>query len=179
MTYEDSTLADIGFNINGNLNATGHEASTLEGSSYGLSGWTACQAAIVQGEDGNKSLAIRHQNETYWLQGTYRGRVDSAPLASIKSGKSVKVKVTFNYTGYYQGGSAAIQGGELIEHIEGDKVSAPKDGSASSINESAEFEIASCTALTRLGWDCYGSKGKNSTTQEWVFIDNIKVQIVK
>lgn len=202
LMYEDFTMADIGFNINGNLNATGHEASTLEGSSYGLSGWTACQAAIVQGEDGNKSLAIRHQNETYWLQGTYRGRVDSAPLASIKSGKSVKVKVTFNYTGYsngsttpmlsygygeqqgalvgyYQGGSAAIQGGELIEHIEGDKVSAPKDGSASSINESAEFEIASCTTLTRLGWDCYGSKGKNSTTQEWVFIDNIKVQIVK
>lgn len=202
LMYEDFTSADIGFNINGNLNATGHDSSTLEGTPYGLSGWTACQAAIVQGDDGNKALAIRHQNETYWLQGTYRGRVDSAPLYGIKDGKAVKVRVTFNYTGYsngnttpmlsygygevqdaivgfYQGGSSAIQGGELIEHIEGDKISAPKDGSASNIKESAEFEIASCTGLTRLGWDCYGSKGKSSTTQEWVFIDNIKVQIVK
>lgn len=202
LMYEDFSSVGIGFDINGNLNATGHESSTLEGSSYGLSGWTACQAAVVQGDDGNKALAIRHQNETYWLQGTYRGRVDSAPLSGIKSGKSVKVRVSFNYTGYsngnttpmlsygyderqgaivgyYQGGSAAIQGGELIEHIEGDKISTPKDGSVSNITESAEFEIASCSSLNRLAWDCYGSKGKSSTTQEWVFIDNVKVQIVK
>ena len=201
LLYEDFSEASTEFNINGALNSKGHSANTLEGGSYGLPGWTGCQAAIIEG-DGNKAMAIRHQNETYLLQGTYRGRVDSAPISAIKEGKKVKVKVTFNYTGYtngnytpmisygygqtqgaisgyYEGGSAVAKGGNLIDNIVGDKVSAPTDGTVSSINQTATFEIPECTSLTRLGWDCYGSKGKSSTTQEWVFIDNITIQIAQ
>ena len=197
---EDFSNANTGFNINGNLSATGHSTKTLEGTDYGLPGWTANQAAVLE-DSGNKAMAIRHQNEKFILQGTYRGRVDSAPLAHIKEGKSVKVRVSFNYTGYskkrtpqisygwdttqgavagyYQGGSAAIKGGALIANLAGEKVSAPTGGSVANPDVAASFEIPDCTSLTRLAWDCYGANSGTGTTQEWIFIDNIIVQIIK
>ena len=197
---EDFTNASTGFSIKGNLSATGHSTKTIEGTDYGLPGWTANQAAVLE-DSGNKAMAIRHQNEIFILQGTYRGRVDSAPLSYIKEGKSVKVRVNFNYTGYstkrtpqisygwdttqgavagyYQGGSAAIKGGALISNLAGEKVSAPTDGSVSNISVSASFEIPDCTSLTRLAWDCYGANSGIGTSQEWIFIDNIIVQIIK
>ena len=199
---EDFSNASTGFNTNnGDHSASGDYKDTIEGTDYGLPGWTANQAAVLE-ESGNKAMAIRHLNEIYlFLQGTYRGRVDSAPLAHIKEGKSVKVRVSFNYTGYstkrtpqisygwdttqgavvgyYQAGSAAIKGGALIANLAGDKVSAPKNGSVANPNEAASFEIPDCTSLTRLAWDCYGANTGTGTTQEWIFIDNIIVQIIK
>ena len=197
---EDFSNASTGFNINGNLSAKGHSTNTIEGTDYGLPGWTANQAAVLE-DSGNKAMAIRHQNEKFILQGTYRGRVDSAPLAHIKDGKSVKVRVSFKYTGYstkrtpqisygwdttqgavagyYQGGSAAIKGGALIANLAGEKVSAPTGGSVANPDVAASFEIPDCTSLTRLAWDCYGANSGTGITQEWIFIDNIIVQIIK
>ena len=198
---EDFSNASIGFNTNnGDHSASGDYKDTIEGTDYGLPGWTANQAAVLE-ESGNKAMAIRHLNETYGLQGTYRGRVDSAPLAHIKEGKSVKVRVSFNYTGYskertpqisygwdttqgavvgyYQKGSSVIKGGALIANLAGDKVSAPKNGSVANPDRAASFEIPDCTSLTRLAWDCYGANTGFGTTQEWIFIDNIIVQIIK
>ena len=199
---EDFSNASIGFNTNnGDHSASGDYKDTIEGTDYGLPGWTANQAAVLE-ESGNKAMAIRHLNEIYlFLQGTYRGRVDSAPLAHIKEGKSVKVRVSFNYTGYstkrtpqisygwdttqgavvgyYQAGSAAIKGGALIANLARDKVSAPTDGSVANPDVDASFEIPDCTSLTRLAWDCYGANSGTGTTKEWIFIDNIIVQIIK
>ena len=198
---EDFSNASIGFNTNnGDHSASGDYKDTIEGTDYGLPGWTANQAAVLE-ESGNKAMAIRHLNEIFGLQGTYRGRVDSAPLAHIKEGKSVKVRVSFNYTGYskertpqisygwdttqgavvgyYQKGSSVIKGGALIANLAGDKVSAPKNGSVANPDVAASFEIPDCTSLTRLAWDCYGANSGFGTTQEWIFIDNIIVQIIK
>ena len=199
---EDFSNASIGFNTNnGGHSASGDYKDTIEGTDYGLPGWTANQAAVLE-ESGNKAMAIRHLNEIYlFLQGTYRGRVDSAPLAHIKEGKSVKVRVSFNYTGYstkrtpqisygwdttqgavvgyYQKGSSVIKGGALIANLAGDKVSAPKNGSVANPDIAASFEIPDCTSLTRLAWDCYGANSGTGITQEWIFIDNIIVQIIK
>ena len=198
---EDFSNASIGFNTNnGDHSASGDYKDTIEGTDYGLPGWTANQAAVLE-ESGNKAMAIRHLNETYGLQGTYRGRVDSAPLAHIKEGKSVKVRVSFNYTGYskertpqisygwdttqgavvgyYQKGSSVIKGGALIANLAGEKIRAPKDGSVANPDRAASFEIPDCTSLTRLAWDCYGANTGFGTTQEWIFIDNIIVQIIK
>ena len=198
---EDFSNASIGFNTNnGDHSASGDYKDTIEGTDYGLPGWTANQAAVLE-ESGNKAMAIRHLNEIFGLQGTYRGRVDSAPLAHIKEGKSVKVRVSFNYTGYskertpqisygwdttqgavvgyYQKGSSVIKGGALIANLAGDKVSAPKNGSVANPDVAASFEIPDCTSLTRLAWDCYGANSGIGITQEWIFIDNIIVQIIK
>ena len=140
-----------------------------------------------------------------WAQGTYRGRTDSPALTGIKQGHSVKVQVSFDYTGYtdgkqtpmisygydtatgdicgyYEGGSSAVKGGSKIAKLAGDRISAPKDGSISDINNSASFTIDGCTNAIRLSWDCYGSNPnsfKLVSYNEWVFIDNIKVSIIK
>ena len=138
---------------------------------------------------------------SYLVQGTYRGRVDSAPIAHIKEGKSVKVRVSFNYTGYskertpqisygwdttqgavvgyYQKGSSLVKGGSLIANLAGDKVSAPTGGSVANPDIAASFEIPDCTSLTRLAWDCYGANSRTGTTQERIFIHNTIVQIIK
>ena len=139
-------------------------------------------------ESGNKAMAIRHLNEIYlFLQGTYRGRVDSAPLAHIKEGKSVKVRVSFNYTGYskertpqisygwdttqgavvgyYQKGSSVIKGGALIANLAGDKVSERKNGSVANPAIPPSFAIPDCTSLTMLALDCYGANTGFGTTQ--------------
>ena len=113
----------------------------------------------------------------------------------------MKVRVSFNYTGYskertpqisygwdttqgavvgyYQKGSALIKGGALIANLAGEKISAPKDGSVANPDRATSFEIPDCTSLTRLAWDCYGANSGFGTTQEWIFIDNIIVQIIK
>ena len=191
--------------MNGDLSASGHDGSMIEGSAYGLAGWTGNQVAVLEA-GGNKALAIRHRNEcAMCAQGTYRGRTDSPALAGIKEGHSVKVQVSFNYTGYttgkqtpqisygydtatgdicgyYEGGSSAVKGGALIANIAGNKVSTPTDGSLNSINQSASFTIDGCTNAIRLSWDCYGSNPKSFklvSYNEWVFIDNIKVNIIR
>ena len=113
----------------------------------------------------------------------------------------MKVRVSFNYTGYskertpqisygwdttqgavvgyYQKGSSVIKGGALIANLAGDKVSAPKNGSVANPDVAASFEIPDCTSITRLAWDCYGANSGFGTSQEWIFIDNIIVQIIK
>ncbi len=205
---EDFSGTSTGFNMNGNLSASGHSTNTIEGTDYGLAGWTGNQVAVIEA-GGNKAMVIRHQNECSSIgnaQGTYRGRIDSAPINNIKPGTQVKIAITFNYTGYanstaepqitygytttegaisgkYLGGSSLIQGGDLIENIAGDKISAPKDGTVNSINRSASFKIENCDNTHRLSWDCYAPYNRNDAsafgknTQQWIFIDNIKVQI--
>lgn len=202
---QDFSEASTEFNKNGDLSASGHDGSMIEGSAYGLAGWTGNQVAILE-SGGNKALAIRHRNEcAMWAQGTYRGRTDSPALTRIKEGHSVKVQVSFDYTGYtdgkqtpmisygydtatgdicgyYEGGSSAVKGGSKIAKLAGDRISAPKDGSISDINNSASFTIDGCTNAIRLSWDCYGSNPnsfKLVSYNEWVFIDNIKVSIIK
>ena len=202
---QDFSETSTAFNMNGDLSASGHDGSMIEGSAYGLAGWTGNQVAILE-SGGNKALAIRHRNEcAMWAQGTYRGRADSPALTGIKEGHSVKVQVSFDYTGYtdgkqtpmisygydtatgdicgyYEGGSSAVKGGSKIAKLAGDRISAPKDGSISDINNSASFTIDGCTNAIRLSWDCYGSNPKSFklvSYNEWVFIDNIKVNIIR
>jgi len=38
--------------------------------------------------------------------------------------------------------------------------------------------IGACTAAHRLSWDCYAPR-ESLIHQEWIFIDDIKVQITK
>lgn len=216
--YEDFTNASV-FNQSGNLSATGHSDSTIEGSSYGLAGWTGNQIALIE-SNGLKALAIRHQSECSsavggsW-QGTYRGRADSAPMTALKSGSAVKIQVSFTYTGYTNGsvapqvtygytydnsgaiagqwsaGSSLIDGGTAIANISGNNNTVLDGGiadvapnSTSTKGRSASFQIANCTNTYRLSWDCYAPYDANNTsffgtnTQQWIYIDNIKVQIV-
>ncbi len=178
--------------------ATNHSTSTKWADEAGLPGWSGNQYYIAIG----KALAIRHKTERVFLLGTYRGRVDSHPISHLKEGAAVKVNVAFNYTGnstnsnstpvlnygsttdqsalagYYQGGSGAIKGGSTIENVAGSK-NCSKSGSIDNITETAEFSITACTNRHRLSWDCYVSTSRNNTSNQWVFIDNIRVSIAR
>lgn len=219
--FEDFSDATT-FNHKGNLSATGHDASTISGDSYGLTGWTGNQIAVIASGNG-KGLAIRHQNECSsflgkW-QGTYRGRADSAPMSNLKSGASVKVKISFVFSGYVNGavapqltygyttaqsafsgywasGSSAIDGGTKLADsgtVVEEGISGPMNGSIADVVAnsttgnaiSKTFNITGCTNQHRISWDCYAPYDSKNTaafgknTQQWIFIGDIKVQIVQ
>lgn len=207
---ENFESASTSFNINGGLSATNRSTDTIEGTSYGLPGWTGSQVAVISTNNG-KVMAIRHQNEcSRMFQGTYRGRVDSAPITTIKSGKYPKIQVQFVYTGqsnrsdstpqmshgytattgkiagYYLSGSIGgygVNGGTKIDNLVEELMSIPSSNS-NNLNQTYTYTTTAITNGHRLSWDCYGTQyqgGALSATksQQWLFIDNIKVQIVK
>lgn len=197
--FEEDFSGTTTHNVNGGLSSSGHDGATEWGDAYGLAGWSGNQYYI----EGGKAIVIRHQAEKYFLLGTYRGRVDSCPIKGIKDGMTVKVSVSFVYngktstssnnlpvmhygsttnqnalSGYYQGGSSTISGGNKIEYEAG-TVTAPTNGSFDNIGNSINFMIDGCTNQRRLSWDCYITKDKSGTTQQWIFIDNVKVSIAQ
>ncbi len=197
--FEEDFSGTTTHSNNGALNSTGHQSTTQWCDDWGLPGWSGNQFHI----EGGKALAIRHQAEKFFLLGTYRGRMDSAPIgAGLKV--PTRVHVFFNYTGknnpggtpvltygfttdqsalfgYYQGGSAAIKGGTLIENAKG-TVNVPTDGTLGDLNPetapSIEFDIDDCHDQHRLSWDCAVASPPSRNSQQWVFIDNIRVSIV-
>lgn len=184
-------------NNHGSLSDTGHSSDIMWGDDCGLPGWSGNQFYVEPG----KVLAIRHQTEKYMLLGTYRGRVDSKPIGGLK--QSHKVHVSFNYDGrstnksipvlnygyttdqqalfgYYEGGSAVIKGGTKIDNAR--SVNAALNGELRDLDPDTalkrEFDIDGCTAEHRLSWDCFVESAASRNSQQWIFIDNIRVSIV-
>uniref|UniRef100_UPI0040564C6A hypothetical protein n=1 Tax=Alistipes sp. TaxID=1872444 RepID=UPI0040564C6A len=131
------------------------------------------------------------------------GRLDSPALSAIKPDKDVKVKVTFDYGGSRSGGSWAyavakagytttqgilngyatqFNNNAAFSGIDGaiDVPNIPTSGSASALTLSMSYNIDICTSLHRLSWHI-GSLGTTfiGNGYQWIYIDNVKVQIVK
>ncbi|WP_290539642.1 fimbrillin family protein [Alistipes sp.] len=72
--------------------------TAIDLSLWGLStpGWTAARVGVAAGKAVR--ICARVENQSF-KSNTYKARIDSAPLSGIKSGKSVKVTVSFNYKG--------------------------------------------------------------------------------
>lgn len=176
-------------------------------SEYGLpEGWTGartgCNAAgtaiLVA---GRVDYVIAGATRAY-------GRLDSPALRAIKPGASTKVKVSFTYSGaessnksyYYPVGkcgytvSAGLLNGyatqfkndEAFTGIDGVNTvpSIPTNGSAAAATNAMEYTINNCTSNHRLSWHVmqYGKPtGWNVIGNDcgWMYVDNIKVQIVK
>jgi hypothetical protein len=180
-----------------NATTTGRDLS-LYGASSGWTGArTGCNAA---------GTAILVSGRTdYVIAGATRayGRLDSPALSAIKADKDVNVKVTFNYGGGRSGGSWAyaiamagyttaqgvlngyatqfnnkaafsdIDGAVQVPNI-------PTSGSAAALTLSMSYNIEDCTSLHRLSWHI-GSLGTTfiGNGYQWIYVDNVKVQIVK
>lgn len=181
-------------------------ASTVakELSQYGIpSGWTGartgCDAegsAILVG--GRVDCVIAGATRAY-------GRLDSPAMSKIKAGKQVNVKVSFTYSGsrsgtstYYPVGRCgyttipdAINGyatqfnnNEAFKDIDGAVTipNIPTNGSAAAATAEMTYTIAGCTSAHRLSWHV-GHMGykwlKIDNGNGWMYVDNIKVQIVK
>jgi hypothetical protein len=167
-----------------------------------LSGWTGARI----GAQAGTSIRIASRRET---SADYPARVDSAPLSGIKDGKTVNIKVTYdygvNYEGTHTGGQTILQGyvisneayssGESIYSIrngqqfskisgtfaEGDRfVIDGTDGSYTNIPETGSFTLYGRNNATRLTWAAVTKhKVGANNTTSWFYLDNIKVQIVK
>lgn len=171
-------------------------------SQYGASsGWTGART----GCDAAGTAILVSGRTDYVIAGATRayGRLDSPALSAIKPDKDVKVKVTFDYGGGRSGGSwayAIVKAGytttqgilngyatqfnnnAAFSGIDGavEVPNIPTSGSASALTLSMSYNIEACTSAHRLSWHI-GSLGTTfiGNGYQWIYVDNVKVQIVK
>mgnify|MGYP003290813785 CR=1 FL=1 len=203
--YEDfSALATFDGDYTGGPYTSTSNASIAgrDLSQYGIAtGWTGART----GCDAAGTAILVSGRTDYVIAGATRayGRLESPALSAIKPDKSVKVKVTFDYGGSRSGGSWAyavakvgytttqgilngyatqFNNNAAFSGIDGaiDVPDIPTSGSASALTLSMSYNIDVCTSLHRLSWHI-GSLGTTfiGNGYQWMYIDNIKVQIVE
>ncbi len=165
---------------------------------YGLAGWTGartgCDAqgtAILVG--GRVDCVILGATRAY-------GRLDSPAMTCLK--KEANLKVTFNYSGSRSGSSTYYPVGIFTSttdigplngyatQFNNDQVwvpanyvqipNIPTNGSAAATNLQMTGELKNCDSQTRLSWHVAGMGYKNwkiDNGNQWMYIDNVKVQI--
>ena len=171
-------------------------------SQYGIgAGWTGARV----GCDAAGTAILVSGRTDYVIAGATRayGRLDSPALSALKPDAYVPVKVTFDYGGSRSGGSWAYAVGQVgytttqglingyatqfnnnaaFSNIDGgvDIPNIPKSGSASSLSLSMEMTIAECTSNHRISWHI-GSLGTTfiGNGYQWMYVDNVKVQIIR
>lgn len=157
----------------------------------GISGWSAART----GGSAGKSVRIVGHREGAWGVGAdYEARMDSAPLSCIKAGKTVPVKISFNYSGSTNKGApkfrygvsnaqGAINGANSDIETQAGDISANTTGSYDNINQAITPFNATATNATRLAWVAYGSDKTSGfvTVYFWyyIYLDNIKVSIAQ
>lgn len=161
-----------------------------------LSGWSGARI----GAQAGTSIRIAARRET---SARYYARVDSAPLANIKEGTSVKVAVTFDYgMGRQEGALVSIiskpQLGQTCYLGSSTDASAQKSESSTGTftdeiyikevtgsydyipHTDGRFEIAAAQNNTRIVWRNRSDSNSGLTNGTfWFYIDNVKVKIVK
>lgn len=159
-----------------------------------LSGWTGAR----MGAQAGTSIRIAARRET---SKRYYGRVDSAPLAHIKEGVSVKVEVTFDYgMGRQEGGLGNTPKLGQTCHL-GSTTEAPPaahksesnagtftdkiyinetSGSYDYLPNSGSYTIDNAERTTRMSWrNISDDKAGTTNGTFWFYIDNVKVRIAK
>ena len=161
-----------------------------------LSGWSGARIGAKAGT----SIRIAARRET---SARYYARVDSAPLANIKEGTSVKVAVTFDYgMGRQEGALVSIiskpQLGQTCYLGSSTDASAQKSESSTGTftdeiyikevtgsydyipHTDGRFEIDAAQNNTRIVWRNRSDSNSGLTNGTfWFYIDNVKVKIVK
>lgn len=171
---------------------------------YGIAaGWTGARTGC---DAAGTAILVSGRVDCVILGATRAyGRLDSPALTGIKPNKSIKVNVTFDYGGsrtgnttYYPVGrvgytttEGAIGGyatqfnndpafKDIDAPVEVPNI--PTSGSASSLSKSMTYTISDCTSSHRISWHVghMGYKSfKVNNGYGWMYIDNIKVQIIK
>ena len=191
--FEDFGLLN-GFNIFGGNVSDKEPDGQVINDVFHYAGWTGNH---VQGESGT-AISIRARRETA-LRET-RGRVDSAPISTIKPNTSVNVSVLFRYGsskescrftlnmnyGYtttagpirayqYIMGSTSGNAAENTRSVSLDEV-----GSFTELpHEITDFTIQNCTAQHRLTWELQISGSQGTSKNGWLYIDDIRVSIAQ
>lgn len=157
-------------------------------SQYGFDeGWTGTRLQVSQ-----KAMRISVRHETV---AQYPGRLDTPPLAYIKPGKTVKLKVTFNANKdndylYCSFGTltdtAPKKGNDGLENTlkeQIDNLNTLSGVSFGNIQGVCTCEVPAATNATRLSWltqRTYNFTGNGWVSGTWyMYLDNIRVTIVK
>lgn len=157
-------------------------------SQYGFDeGWTGTRLQVSQ-----KAMRISVRHETI---AQYPGRLDTPPLAYIKPGKTVKLKVTFNANKdndylYCSFGTltdtAPKKGNDGLENTlkeQIDNLNTLSGVSFGNIQGVCTCEVPAATNATRLSWltqRTYNFTGNGWVSRTWyMYLDNIRVTIVK
>ncbi len=199
LLYED--FSTVG-NISSNDGYTGgFSTGTKDGVSF-LNGWSGGRV----GASAGTAIRIACRRET---SADYPARVDTAPLSGLKEGANVSVSWTFDYSMDRQEGGVAISMPLLGQYvylgstttqgaiksgtnfytsgIGGQDGSFPVNfylnevgGSYTTISNTYNYVMANCGSTTRLTW-LTTNEHKAGTTNGtfWLYIDNVKVSIVK
>lgn len=157
---------------------------------YGLLGWSGTRCGA---EAGNAFRICARTEDGLFAVARYHGRLDTPPLSGLKTDKTVRVTVSFNYSiniswdkhkpliayGYHttQGLINSVNNGATALTDPVDKDITGSGGSYSSITESITYSIEQCTSKHRLAWDIYSSERKTGNSNGWLYLDNIKVSI--
>lgn len=168
------------------------------------SGWTGARTG---GEAGKAIRVGSRVDQVYGFTHTF-GRLDSPTLSGLKNGANVKVSVSFDYSGGRDGRSeysprAVFGYTTTLGPINGTTGSFSSDsdnwndisgfalipsistsGSFANITQSMTHTISNCNNTYRLSWQIRGTGKISGIIQigngnQWMFIDNIKVQIVQ
>lgn len=153
-------------------------------SQYGLTGWYGARA------EGSAGLAIRLRN--YSNAAYYPARIDSPPLAVIKEGHSVKVKVIFNAdangrkpgslrcrVGTSSGGGDFKGNTEIPNQIATLQIAENTQASFTEITGEYTFTIDNANNTTCMAWRYYRESYFINIDYTNLWLDNIRVTIVK
>ena len=121
------------------------------------------------------------------IGGPYHSRIDTPPFASIKEGKTPRIKVTFNCDWKKNkskemkitvGLSTETNLNSPINNSTSITLTDNRSASADNIPTSHETTISSFGRTSRIAWKTNGSNTALGFAYEDVYLDNIKVSIV-
>jgi hypothetical protein len=197
-----SSIASYDRDSNTGAQGTDVTGYDLSAATYGLcAGWTGARTG---GESGKSIRVGSRVDRVAGYTHTY-GRLDSPAISTLKPGAVVNVNVSFDYSGGRNGDSGyspravvgytttsgAINGTSASfssdednwKNIDGATLipSISTSGSYSSVGQRMSFTIPTCTSSHRISWQIRGTGAGAliSNGNQWLYIDNIKVQIAK
>ena len=169
-------------------------------------GWTGARCGISAAQAVR--ICCRSEKALGW-PGTYNGRIDSPTMSAIKDGKNVKIRISFNYSfnregsksssyqhfmafGYHntagpinaESGVGSWFSDPLLGYTIDANIASDLTGNLSgdfgNVNMTADYTVNNCSASTRFAWEVYiNTASPDGYYNNWVYIDNIRVQIVK
>lgn len=153
-------------------------------------------------------VCCRSEKALGW-PGTYNGRIDSPTMSALKAGKNIKVHISFSYSFNRNGSKSssfqhylafghhntagpinASSGvgswftdpllGYTIDANLASDLTGELTGDFDNISMTADYTVEQCSSSTRFAWEAYiKTASPDGYYNNWVYIDNIKVQIVK
>ena len=195
--YDDNSSLSI-------TDVTGGDAIDLSSESW-PQGWTGSRCGLEAG----KAVRVSCRAEKVLVSGAYNGRIDSPAMSAIKDGCSVKLRVQFDYSfnregnrssnlqhylafGYHSTAGPIETSGQnsnpnyTIDANIASGLTGDFNGSYDNINLPADYAVDGCTSTTRFAWesyittfDAFSGFFNSYYYNNWVYIDNIRVQIVK